>query len=231
LGTKTLIIEIQELRRIYGDKRQAVVALDGVNLQITRGEFICVAGPSGSGKSTLLNLIGALDTPSGGKIFVNGCDITRLNRSRRAIFRRDNIGFVFQSFNLIAVLSVYENVEYPLLLQKIPQARRKERVSAALRDVGISELGEKHPNALSGGQQQRVAVARAIVGRPSIILADEPTGSLDSKNGRDIITLFRQLNVSHNITFCFSSHDPEVINQADRTLSLKDGRIRPSSKN
>jgi len=223
-----VMIDIRELSRIYKGAGQAVVALEGINLQISRGEFLCVAGPSGSGKSTLLNLIGALDSPSSGNIVVNGREITRLNRSRRALFRRYNIGFVFQFFNLIPVLTAYENIEYPLLLQGVSAAKRKNRVQTALSDVGISELAGKRPQALSGGQQQRVAVARAIVGRPSIILADEPTGSLDSKSSRELLALFKHLNSAHKITFCFSSHDPEVIQQASRVVILKDGRITPS---
>jgi len=226
---KQVAIEIQELSRIHQGGGQAVIALDAVSLEINRGEFICVAGPSGAGKSTLLNLIGALDRPSNGKILVNGIEITELSRRDLAFFRRRHIGFVFQSFNLIPVLTAYENIEYPLLLQGVSAAKRQQRMHTALSDVGISDLASKRPLALSGGQQQRVAVARAIVGRPAVILADEPTGSLDSDNSQELLALFSRLNREQGITFCLSSHDPQVIQQASRVVYLKDGKINNES--
>jgi len=219
------LIEINQLSRVYGTGDNAVVALHPVDLNIDRGAFVCVAGPSGSGKSTLLNLIGAIDTPSSGSLTVDGVEVTGLNRTGRAKFRRRSIGFIFQSFNLLPILSVYENVEYSLLLKGINRQERRERVLTALEWVGLSELRDSFPGRLSGGQQQRVAVARAIAGAPAIILADEPTGSLDTGNGRELLDLFTRLNQERRITFIFSSHDPRVIARAAEVITLQDGKL------
>ena len=219
------LIEINQLSRVYGTGDNAVVALHPVDLNIDRGAFVCVAGPSGSGKSTLLNLIGAIDTPSSGSLTVDGVEVTGLNRTGRAKFRRRSIGFIFQSFNLLPILSVYENVEYSLLLKGINRQERRERVLTALEWFGLSELRDSFPGRLSGGQQQRVAVARAIAGAPAIILADEPTGSLDTGNGRELPDLFTRLNQERRITFIFSSHDPRVIARAAEVITLQDGKL------
>jgi len=192
---------------------------------VRKGEFLCFAGPSGSGKTTLLNLIGALDLPTRGDVVVSGQSTIGLDRCQRALFRRGQVGFVFQSFNLIPVLSLAENVEYPLILSNYPKKERTKLVGEALEMVGLTGDKAKKPSELSGGQQQRAAVARAIVGKPPIILADEPTGSLDSENGRKLMDIFRNLNKEFSTTCLFSSHDHEVIRRADRVVQLKDGKI------
>ncbi len=199
------------------------IALREMNISIARGEFVCVAGPSGSGKSTLLNLAGALDLPDKGEVVVDGRSTTGLNRRQRAILRRRHLGFIFQSYNLIPVLSIFENVELPLILNGRTSMERNELVSSALKATGIYEHRHKRPGELSGGEQQRAAAARAIAGKPPIVLADEPTGSLDSKSGGKLMDILRYLNLQFDITFLFSSHDQNMIKRADRVILLKDG--------
>jgi putative ABC transport system ATP-binding protein len=220
-----LAVALQGVTMTYRTNGHAVHALAGIDLTLRQGEFVCLAGPSGSGKSTLLHLIGSLDQPTSGTIRVGEQEISGLSRQESALFRRRATGFVFQTFNLIPVLSGFENVEYVLLLQGVETSERRQRVMAMLAAVGLAELADRRVTELSGGQQQRVAVARALVGNPPLVLADEPTGNLDSTNGESIIRLLRRLNEERGTTVLYSSHDPRIIAWADRVLSLQDGRI------
>jgi len=219
------VIRLIGVRKEYADGELTVTALQSTDLVITRGEFICIAGPSGSGKTTLLNLLGCIDEPSAGKICLIGRMVGTLRRREAALLRRACIGFVFQSFNLIPVLTAFENVEYVLLLKGVPARERLQLVRDVLDRVGLAGLGAKKPRELSGGQQQRVAVARAIVGGPAIVLADEPTANLDSTSGEKLMSLLREINRQRGTTFVFSSHDPRVINSADRIIRLTDGQV------
>ncbi|MEW6500442.1 MAG: ABC transporter ATP-binding protein [Thermodesulfobacteriota bacterium] len=216
---------LQGVTKAYHANGQPVVALDGIELTLRQGEFVCLAGPSGSGKSTLLHLVAALDQPTSGSIRVANQEISGLDRTAGALFRRATIGFVFQTFNLIPVLTAFENVEYLLLLQGVAAEERRERVRKMLSAVGLADLATRRVTELSGGQQQRVAVARALIGNPQLVLADEPTGNLDSANGEAIIRLLRRLNEERGTTVLYSSHDPHIIAWADRVLELADGRI------
>jgi putative ABC transport system ATP-binding protein len=202
-----------------------VRALDGVNLRVGRGEFIAISGPSGSGKSTLLNLIGCIDAPTEGRVGIEGTDTTRLSRTETARLRRDKIGFVFQTFNLIPVFTASENVEYPLLVQQVPAQERKRRVAEALASVGLADRADQRPDLLSGGERQRVAVARAIVHRPALVLADEPTANLDTRNATQLIDLMRDLNARLGLTFIFSTHDQRLLEHTPRIVRLTDGRV------
>ena len=226
------IIKTEQLKKTYSDNGVPVEALRGMNLEIGKGEFTVIAGPSGSGKTTLLNLIGALDHPSGGKVFIEGVDIGKLNRNQLGDLRLNKIGFVFQAYNLIPVLSALENVEFTMMLMGVGEKERRERSLEIMADLGIGDLAYKRPNEMSGGQQQRLAVARAIVTRPALVLADEPTANLDSHTGAELLKLMEDLNREKNITFVFSSHDQQVMDHAKRLLILKDGLIvedRPRS--
>lgn len=200
-------------------------ALRGVDLTIENGEFTALVGPSGSGKTTLLQLIGLLDQPTSGSIFINGKDATRLNRDQRADLRKGTIGFIFQFFALIPTLTAYENIEMPLLLNGMKPADRKARVNEMLEAVGLSDRAHHRPDQLSGGQQQRVAVARALSIKPSMILADEPTANLDTENGKQVMEIMQRLNKETGVTFVFATHDPRVINYAKRVVTLRDGVI------
>jgi putative ABC transport system ATP-binding protein len=219
------IVSVRGLKRTYEQGATQVHALDGVDIDIDSGEFTALMGPSGSGKSTLLNCIGGLDTPTAGTVTVDGTELSTLSKAALSDLRLQKLGFVFQSYNLIPVLSAYENAEFVLLLQGRPAAERRERVMQTLRDVGLEGLENRRPSELSGGQQQRVAVARAIAGRPALVLADEPTANLDSKTGEELIALMRHLNEEHGITFVFATHDPKVMHAAKRVVRLVDGRI------
>jgi putative ABC transport system ATP-binding protein len=219
------LIEVRNVSKIYKQGQVEVPALREVDLTINRGDFAVLAGPSGSGKTTLLNLVGALDIPTSGSVRLDGKDMGELRGKQLADLRLREIGFVFQAYNLIPVLTAYENAEYVLLLQGVSAAQRRRRVGEVLEEVGIGELATRRPSELSGGQQQRVAVARAIAGRPALVLADEPTANLDSKTGSDLIETMHGLNENHGVTFVFSSHDPKVINHAARLITLEDGRI------
>jgi putative ABC transport system ATP-binding protein len=200
-------------------------ALRGVNLSIGNGEFTALVGPSGSGKTTLLQLIGLLDKPTTGSVFINGKDATRLNRNQRADLRKGMIGFVFQFFALIPTLTAYENVEMPLLLNGTKPAERKARVNEMLEAVGLSDRAHHRPDQLSGGQQQRVAVARALSINPTVVLADEPTANLDTENGKQVMDIMAKLNKETGTTFVFATHDPRVIKYASRVVTLRDGLI------
>ncbi|MHC4459212.1 MAG: ABC transporter ATP-binding protein, partial [Planctomycetota bacterium] len=195
------------------------------SLSIKKGDFLALAGPSGSGKTTMLNIIGGLDSADSGKVTVNGNALEEMNQSQLADLRLHHIGFVFQAFNLIPVLSAAENVEYVMLLQGIPQAERRQRARSILDDVGLGDKYTRRPAELSGGQQQRVAVARAIVSNPSIVLADEPTANLDSKTGKGLLDMMKKMNQEKKVTFIFSTHDRMVMNYADRLLRIRDGRL------
>ncbi len=221
------LIEVKNAVKIYEDKNSVPVkALDGLSLTIAAGEFTAIVGPSGSGKTTLLNAIGGLDTLSSGQTLIDGQDIAALSANALAEFRLRNIGFIFQAYNLIPVLSAAENVDFILLLQGIDKAERHKRVAAELAELGIdAAMMDRRPHELSGGQQQRVAVARATVARPRIILADEPTANLDSKTGAHLLDKMREMNEKKGITFVFSTHDQMVMEHARRLVILRDGQI------
>jgi len=219
------IVSMQEVVRNYYLGKTVVNALGGIDLEVEKGEFICIAGPSGSGKTTLLNLIGCLDRPSSGKVFLDGDDVERLSDNKLSRLRAERIGFIFQSFNLIPVLSAFENIEYPLLLKGVPRGSRKKKVLAMLEEVELADFTRHRPNQLSGGQRQRVAIARALVTDPEMVLADEPTANLDSKTGEAIVDLMRKINQEMKATFIFSTHDSMVMKHAHRMIRLKDGRI------
>jgi len=219
------IVSMQEVVKNYHLGKTVVNALKAIDLEVEKGEFICIAGPSGSGKTTLLNLIGCLDKPSSGKIFLDGDDVERLSDNRLSRLRAKRIGFIFQTFNLIPVLSAFENTEYPLLLKGVPRASRKNKVLSMLEEVELSDFVRHRPDQLSGGQRQRVAIARALVADPEMILADEPTANLDSETGKAIVDLMRKINQEMKTTFIFSTHDSMVMKYAHRMIRLQDGRI------
>ena len=219
------IIEVRGVTRVYPQGDLEVHALRGVDLDVAPGEFTVLAGPSGSGKTTLLNMIGCLDKPTSGRIKVAGADVTDFNKSQAADFRMRNIGFVFQAYNLIPVLTAFENAEFVLMLQGKPIAQRREAVLPLLEAVGLSAEVDRKPHQLSGGQQQRVAVARAIASKPKIVLADEPTANLDSATSAALLDLMAALNEEHGVTFLFSSHDPQVMERAHRIVRLDSGQI------
>ena len=219
------IVVCENVKKTYEVGKVLVPALRGVNLTINEGEFTAIAGPSGSGKSTLLNMIGALDVPTAGKVTVAGMDLRTKSATELSCLRRDRIGFVFQAYNLIPVLTAVENVEFILMIRGVSAGERRARSLAILKRVGLADMAHRRPNELSGGQQQRVAVARAIVSRPQLILADEPTANLDSKTSAGLIDLMLELNESEKMTFVFSSHDQLVMKRSHRLLILKDGQI------
>lgn len=219
------VIVTEGVTRVYSDDGVPVHALRGIDLTIERGEFAALVGPSGSGKTTFLNIISGLDTPTDGKVWLNGKLLSRMSGNALSDFRRDNIGFIFQAYNLIPVLTVEENIEYIMLLQKVPKSERHERVLAILDEVGLGGMASRMPTQLSGGQQQRVAIARAMVSQPAIILADEPTANLDSKIGAELLDMMYRLNTQTGMTFIFSTHDPMVMARARRLITLKDGEI------
>jgi len=224
------VIEVKNLIRTYKTGEIEVKALRGVDLEIQKGEFTAIAGPSGSGKSTLLNIIGGLDTPTEGEVSLGGKLINTMSGSELSGFRRDHVGFIFQSYNLIPVLTVEENIEFVMLLQGVDKATRRKKVKEILEEVGLSGSEERLPSQLSGGQQQRVAVARAIVSTPDIILADEPTANLDSKTGSALLDMMRNLNETKGITFVFSTHDKMIMERSKRLVRLKDGMIDSDEK-
>ncbi len=220
------IVEARAVGKEYALGKQTVTALFNVSLMINKGEFMALAGPSGSGKSTLLNLIGCIDTPTSGRILIEGQDISGKTPDELADLRLNTLGFVFQTFNLLPVLSAWENVEYPLLQQRdVDKKTRQERVQHYLNVVGLERYAHHRPNELSGGQRQRVAIARALATRPSIVLADEPTANLDHKTGEGILRLMKDLNQKEGTTFIFSTHDARVMDMADRVIKLADGQI------
>ena len=216
----------ENVTKVYKMGEIELKVIKDLNLSIDYGEFIAIVGPSGSGKSTVLNIIGCLDKPSSGKVVIDGVDITLLNTTELANFRGENIGFIFQSFNLIPVLNVYENIEYPLIMiQNLPQEERHERIMKLLKEVDMLEQKDKFPDQLSGGQRQRVAIARALVTNPKIVFADEPTANLDTKTSNQIITLMRNIQKEFNTTFIFATHDEKIVSAVDRIITLVDGVI------
>lgn len=220
------MIELANVTKVYQTGEVSVKALKGISLQLDKHSFVSFIGPSGSGKSTLLNLIGVLDKPSHGTIRVNGTDVNTLDRAAAAAFRGKTIGFVFQNFNLIPVLTVYENVEYPLLmLGRLPSKERRDRVLRLLEKVGMTDQKEKLPNQISGGQKQRVAVARALVTNPQIVLADEPTANLDHATAFKVISIMHEMTNEFGTTFIFSTHDPKIVGEAEVIHTLEDGVI------
>ncbi len=219
------VIEIKDLVKIYDGSAVEVTAIDRVNLNIEAGEFTAIVGPSGSGKTTLLNMIGGLDSPTSGSITIDGVDITRLKSKQLTDFRLNNIGFVFQSYNLIPVLTAAENTSFVMELQKKEKSFIRERTNSILTDVGLSAKINSRPNQMSGGEQQRVAVARAMASSPKFIIADEPTANLDTKNTEKLLEMMEEMNEKRGITFIFSTHDQRVISKAHRIIVLEDGRI------
>ena len=220
-----MLIRLTNVNKSYRLGRVEVRALDGVDLHVDRGDFLALAGPSGSGKTTLLNLIGCIDKPNGGRVVIDGVDVTAVPLHRLAATRRDAIGYIFQTFNLIPVLTAYENVEYPLLLQNVGRRERDARVRRWLDQVGIAAQAKQRPDQLSGGQRQRVAIARAMVAEPKLVLADEPTANLDSDTAAHILDLLAKLNNETGTTFVFATHDTAVMSRAQRCVRLRDGRI------
>jgi putative ABC transport system ATP-binding protein len=224
--TKTdKLIVTEKVKKNYKDNGVEVPAVQGIDLNIKAGEFTAIVGPSGSGKTTFLNIISGLDSPSGGKVWLKGKLVSEMKGKELSDFRRDHIGFIFQAYNLIPVLTVEENVEYIMLLQGVPKAERHQRVMKILEDVGLKEYSNRLPSKLSGGQQQRVAIARAMVSKPDLILADEPTANLDSKTGAELLDMMKELNKKTGMTFLFSTHDQMIMERARRVITLKDGII------
>ena len=220
------IVSTRQLHRTYLQGEGEVHALDGVDLDIEPGEFVALMGASGSGKTTLLNLIGGLDRPTRGEVQVDGQSLGALSSGALSRLRLDRIGFVFQAYNLIPVLTARENAEFVLLMRGVPDAERRRRVDATLAAVGLEGLGDRLPSALSGGQQQRVAVARAIAGAPALVLADEPTANLDSRTGTELVEMMRRLNTDQGITFVFATHDTKVEERARRVIWMEDGKVQ-----
>jgi putative ABC transport system ATP-binding protein len=219
------VIEIKDLYKTYHETEVEVKAVNGVNLSFEQGEFSAIVGPSGSGKTTLLNVIGGLDAPTSGSVIIDGTDISTLSSKQMIDFRLHNIGFVFQAYNLIPVLTAKENAEFIMQLQKKSKAERQERIAELFRAIGISGKEGVKPSRLSGGEQQRVAVTRALASKPKFILADEPTANLDSKSTANLLDIMRKLNEEENITFIFSTHDQRVIDRAKRVILLEDGKV------
>lgn len=219
------VTKVENVTRIFKIGKLETQALRGVTLSIESGEFTALVGPSGSGKTTLLQLIGCLDQPTSGRVYINGKDISQLNRNQRADMRRGTIGFIFQFFALIPTLTAYENIELPLLLTGASAAERRQRVTQLLEAVELSDRSHHRPDQLSGGQQQRVAIARALSTKPSLILADEPTANLDTPNGKQVMDIMTRLNQETGVTFVFATHDPRVIQYARRVITLRDGLV------
>ena len=218
------MIEMKNVSKIYNMGKEKVIALDDVSLKINKGEFVAIVGPSGSGKSTLMHIVGGLDSPTNGDIFIEGNDISKLKDKKLSKYRNEKIGFVFQAFNLENSQTALENVMMPLIFAGVSKKERKERAKKALEIVGLSNLEKHKPNEMSGGQRQRVSIARALVNNPQIVFADEPTGNLDSKSGESIMSLFHEIN-DNGFTVIMVTHNPEEANRAKRVIEIKDGRI------
>ena len=226
------IISLNQVRKTYPLGSTEVHAVCGVDLEISQGDFVSIAGPSGSGKSTILNMIGCIDTPSSGSVVINGINITDMNDRDMTRLRHRTLGFIFQSFNLIPVLDVYENIEFPLLIGEtvIPKAERQDWIKFLIDEVGLSQWTRHRSNELSGGQRQRVAIARALATKPKIVLADEPTANLDSATGESIIELMKKMNKEFGTTFIFSTHDQKIVDIADHVIQLRDGLVSRDSR-
>lgn len=225
LPPKTVMLKTFNLMKNYQVGQETIHALRGVTLEVPEGDFLVINGPSGSGKTTLLNLIGCIDRTTSGEVFIEGQAVSKLSEGRLAELRREKIGLIFQTFNLIPVLSAYENVEYPLVLLGLGRAERQRRVTALLDEVGLADMKKRRPDELSGGQRQRVAIARALVTNPKIVLADEPTANLDSDTGTQIMQVMRRLNEEHKVSFVVVTHDPVVTHYAKRALRMRDGHL------
>ena len=221
-----IIVRTRELTKDFYLGKTVIQALRGVDIEIEEGEFMAIAGPSGSGKTTLLNLIGCIDTPTCGHVDINGSDVTGWSANKLAELRASTIGFIFQTFNLLPVLSAYENVEYPLLKNNVKREERKKKVREALESVGLKKFVRHRPDEMSGGQRQRVAIARALATDPRIILADEPTANLDHQTGLDVLRIMKRINEEKRTTFVFSTHDPKILATANRVVELFDGIIK-----
>jgi len=230
VSAHNVVARLDAVTKVYRHDSVPVHALCGVSLEILKGDFAVLVGPSGSGKTTLLNMIGALDRPTAGRIWIAGIEIGGMGKSQLSQLRLRRIGFVFQEFNLIPVLTALENVEFVMLLQGMPEAERRSRAYAVLGELGLEGLEHRRPSALSGGQQQRVAIARAIAAEPIIVLPDEPTANLDSRAGAALMDMMRRLNDQKGITFVFSTHDPMVVERARRVIRLKDGKIESDER-
>lgn len=225
------MIETKNVSKVYKMGELDLEVIKDLDLSIGEGEFIAIIGPSGSGKSTVLNILGGLDAPTRGEVYVDNVNITDLNTTALAQFRGEKIGFIFQSFNLIPVLSVYENIEYPLIMiQNIPPEERQKRILSVLKEVDMLDQKEKYPDQISGGQKQRVAIARALVTNPKIVFADEPTANLDSKTAHRIIELMHKIKQDYNTTFVFATHDEKIVSSAERLITLVDGQITEDNR-
>jgi putative ABC transport system ATP-binding protein len=225
------LLVINQVHKEYQKGDKTVTALNGVDLTIEKGEFLSIVGPSGSGKSTLLNIVGCLDTPTSGSVLYNGRELGGLSEQQLSEYRRDNIAFIFQSYNLIPVLTVQENVELPLVIErKFTKNQMADKALAMLEAVGLDQMGDRLPRELSGGQEQRVAIARALVKNPLVVLADEPTANLDSKTAEDIISIMQRMNTERQTTFVFSTHDKRMEQHAKRIVTLKDGTIEKDER-
>ncbi|RMF31010.1 MAG: ABC transporter ATP-binding protein [Candidatus Nitrosothermus koennekii] len=224
-ATHDIVLETKELTKYYGSGSNLVIAVDNVNLKVRRGEFTSIVGPSGSGKSTMLNLIGALARPTKGKVFIDGIDIFRLDDKRLSIIRNKKIGFIFQAYNLINRITVFRNVELPAIIANVPAKVRHKKVIDLLELLGIKDKANAKPSELSGGQQQRVAIARALINDPAIILADEPTGNLDTKTGDEVFKLLKRLVKEQKRTIIMVTHNPELAEATDRSIIFRDGKV------
>lgn len=223
--SSNVIVSLQSVSKVYQQGQVQVRAVNALSLDIRKGDFAALSGPSGSGKTTVLNLIGGLDVPTQGSVLLEGRDLAGMSRAQLSVMRRDRIGFVFQAYNLIAVMTAYENAAFVLKLQGVPQQECHARVMKVLDEVGLAGLEQRRPDEMSGGQQQRVAIARAIVTRPAIVLADEPTANVDSATAEALLDLMQTLNRDEGITFLFSTHDPRVMQRAGRLIRLRDGAL------
>jgi putative ABC transport system ATP-binding protein len=230
MSTDQPIVKLADVKKVYRQGAIDVHALRGLDLEVQKGEFTALIGPSGSGKTTALNMIGALDTPTSGQVFLEGKDLSKLSRGELSRLRRDRVGFVFQAYNLIPVLTAYENAEMVMRLQGVAAEKRNKRVMELLEEVGLQGMEHRKPDELSGGQQQRVAIARAIAAEPVVTLADEPTANVDSETAEKLLALMEDLNKERGATFIFSTHDPRVIARAHRVVTLVDGRVEKDER-
>ena len=224
------MIKVQNLRKVYKVGSEKVVALDNINLEIEKGEFCCIVGTSGSGKSTLLNQLAGLEKPTKGTVTINGENVSKMNEKQLAVFRQNNIGFIFQSYNLLPTLTAVENVAFPLIFKGVDKKVREKKARAILKEMQMGERMNHKPTELSGGQQQRVGIARAFVGKPAVIFADEPTGNLDSKTTEQVMDMLIDISEKNNITFVMVTHDPELAKKAKRVITIVDGAIIDDTK-